>query len=188
VCERVIPKPGGAGKSASWAATSCTGRTPRRARRSRTRSVPSTRRPTRAAIPGGAHVQRGHVRRDRALRELPGPQRTIRLQPAGAQDPTLDADDSGCVPGTDSLLVKINGCFSPDPDYDGQSYRLDWPGTNPNVALDRALHPSAVRFTSPLTRGRNYPRSRSRPTCPGSRHPTRRPTRRSATGRRARTA
>jgi hypothetical protein len=76
---------------------------------------------------------------------------------AGAQDPTLDADDSGCVPGTDSLLVHINGCFSPDSDYDGQSYRLDWPGTNPNVALDRALHPSAVRFTSPLTRGRNYP-------------------------------
>jgi hypothetical protein len=76
---------------------------------------------------------------------------------AGSQDPTLDADDSGCVPGTDSLLVRINGCFSPDSDYDGQSYRADWPGTNPNVAADRALHPSPVVFTSPLTRGRNYP-------------------------------
>ena len=32
---------------------------------------------------------------------------------AGGQDPSLDADDSGCVPGTDSLLVKIDGCFAP---------------------------------------------------------------------------
>src|SRR6478609_5229555 len=75
---------------------------------------------------------------------------------AGAQDPSLDADDTGCVPGTDSTVVKINGCFAPDGDYDGQSYRLDWPGTNPNPFLDRALHPTPVLFTSPLTRGKNY--------------------------------
>jgi hypothetical protein len=76
---------------------------------------------------------------------------------AGGQDPVIDSDDSGCVPGTDSLLVKIDGCFSPDSDYDGQSYRPDWPGTNPNVAQDRALHPSPLLFTSPTTQGRNYP-------------------------------
>jgi hypothetical protein len=76
---------------------------------------------------------------------------------AGSQDPGLDTDDSGCVPGTDSLLVPIDGCFSPDSDYDGQSYRPDWPGTNPNVAQDQALHPSPLLFTSPLTRGSNYP-------------------------------
>ena len=29
----------------------------------------------------------------------------------GAQDPSLDADDTGCVPGTDSTLVHIDGCF-----------------------------------------------------------------------------
>ena len=75
---------------------------------------------------------------------------------AGAQDPSLDADDTGCVPGTDSTVVKINGCFSADGDYDGQSYRNDWPGTNPNPFLDRALHPTPVLFTSPLTRGKNY--------------------------------
>ena len=75
----------------------------------------------------------------------------------GSQDASLDPDDDGCVPGTDSLLVKINGCFAPDSDYDGQSYRKDWPGTDPNVARDRALHPSPVVFTSPLSRGRNYP-------------------------------
>ena len=80
----------------------------------------------------------------------------------GSQDPALDGDDVGCVPGTDSLLVKINGCFASDSDYDGQSYRQDWPGTNPNVAQDRALHPSPVLFTSPLTYGRNYSTDRFR--------------------------
>jgi hypothetical protein len=68
----------------------------------------------------------------------------------------LDSDDTGCVPGTDSTLVHIDGCFSSDGDWDGQSYRLDWPGTNPNVATDTALHPSPLLFTSPRTNGRNY--------------------------------
>jgi hypothetical protein len=74
----------------------------------------------------------------------------------GAQDPSLDADDAGCLPGTDSTLVHIDGCLAPDEDFDGQSYRLDWPGTNPNVFLDRRLHPTPVLFTSPTTRGHNY--------------------------------
>jgi hypothetical protein len=75
----------------------------------------------------------------------------------GSQDASrLDSDDSACVPGTDSTLVHINGCLNSDEDFDGQSYRNDWPGTNPNVARDRALHPSPLLFTSPLTRGRNY--------------------------------
>ena len=75
---------------------------------------------------------------------------------AGAQDGTLDSDDTSCVPGTDSTVVKIDGCFAPDEDWDGQAYRLDWPGTNPNPVVDRALHPSPVLFTSPTTNGRNY--------------------------------
>ena len=75
----------------------------------------------------------------------------------GAQDSSgLDGDDNSCVPGTDSSLVKIDGCFAADQDYDGQSYRLDWPGTNPNPVVDRALHPTPVLFTSPVTNGRNY--------------------------------
>ena len=45
----------------------------------------------------------------------------------------------------------IDGCFSPDEDFDGQSYRLDWPGTNPNPFVDRQLHPTPVLFTSPVT-------------------------------------
>jgi hypothetical protein len=76
---------------------------------------------------------------------------------AGAQDPSgVDSDDTGCLPAADSTLVKINECTASDGDWDGQSYRLDWPGTNPNPAVDRALHPTPVLFTSPLTRGKNY--------------------------------
>jgi len=74
----------------------------------------------------------------------------------GGQDGTLDSDDVGCVPASLSTVVKINGCFAPDEDFDGQSYRLDWPGTNANVAQDQALHPQPVMFTSPTTRGHNY--------------------------------
>jgi hypothetical protein len=73
----------------------------------------------------------------------------------GAQDQAsgLDEDDGNnfCVPGTDSSLVKINGCFSDDLDWDGQSYQQDWPGTNPSPVQDQKLHPTPVMFTSPLT-------------------------------------
>ena len=57
----------------------------------------------------------------------------------------MDEDDGNnfCVPGSDSTLIHINGCFSSDEDFDGQSYQLDWPGTDPNVRRDRALHPIA---------------------------------------------
>ena len=78
----------------------------------------------------------------------------------GAQDASgLDPDDDNnfCVPASDSTLVKIDGCFSGDGDWDGQSYRRDWPGTLRNTFLDRLLHPTPVRFTSPLANGRtNY--------------------------------
>jgi hypothetical protein len=73
----------------------------------------------------------------------------------GAQDAGgLDEDDGNnfCVPGTDSTLVMIDGCFSADEDWDSQAYSNDWPGTNPNPAVDRALHPTPVLFTSPVTR------------------------------------
>jgi hypothetical protein len=68
---------------------------------------------------------------------------------------TPDPDDGNnfCVPGTDSLKIKINGCFSSDDDFDGQSYRNDWPGTNPNAKQDAKSHPTPVMFTSPLIKG-----------------------------------
>ena len=103
----------------------------------------------------------------------------------------LDEDDDNnfCVPGSDSTLVHINGCFSDDEDFDGQSYQKDWPGTNPNPFRDRALHPSPVLFTSPVANGRtNYSAIAFETDLPESRRLTLRTTRRSATGRPARTA
>jgi hypothetical protein len=79
---------------------------------------------------------------------------TFNCKKPGVQDQSgLDEDDgnSFCVPGSDSLLVHINGCFSSDGDWDGQSYQNVWPGTNPNTSLDQLNHPEPVRFTSPLT-------------------------------------
>ena len=80
-------------------------------------------------------------------------------QPGSQDAGGLDEDDGNnfCVPGTDSTLVMIDGCFSDDEDWDGQSYRNDWPGTNPNPFVDRQLHPTPLLFTSPVTvGGRNY--------------------------------
>ena len=67
-----------------------------------------------------------------------------------------DQDDQACLPASLSSLVKIAGCTFPDEDFDSQAYRLDWPGTFKDVALDQKRHPSSETFTSPLTRGRNY--------------------------------
>jgi hypothetical protein len=78
---------------------------------------------------------------------------------AGANDPGgLDNDDVGCVPGTDSALIQVTACFGSDNDFDGPSYLKDWPGTNPNVAMDRAFHPGPVLFTSPTSNGSPYGR------------------------------
>jgi hypothetical protein len=78
----------------------------------------------------------------------------------GAQDSSgLDEDDGNnfCVPGTDSTLVMIDGCFSSDEDYDSQAYRNDWPGSSPDHPVDQQLHPTPVSFTSPTTGGSSYP-------------------------------
>jgi hypothetical protein len=69
----------------------------------------------------------------------------------GGQDSTLDQDDTGCLPAADSALVPIIECTFDDEDFDGQSYRLDWPGTNPNPFIDRLLHPTPITFTSATT-------------------------------------
>jgi hypothetical protein len=67
----------------------------------------------------------------------------------------LDEDDDNnfCVPGSFSTVVKINGCFSSDADFDGPSYQNDWPGTNPDTAVDRQLHMQPLLFSSARTSG-----------------------------------
>jgi hypothetical protein len=79
----------------------------------------------------------------------------------GSDDPGgLDEDDDHnfCVPAADSLLIQINGCFADDEDFDGPSYKNEWPGTFRNPVLDRLFHPQPVMFTSPTTNGHQYPR------------------------------
>jgi hypothetical protein len=78
---------------------------------------------------------------------------------AGSDDPGgLDDDDAFCVPGSDSLVVHINGCFASDDDYDGPSYQNDWPGTSRDPKQDQRVHPEPVMFTSPTTKhGHDYP-------------------------------
>jgi hypothetical protein len=68
-------------------------------------------------------------------------------RPAGAED------DFGCYSAAFNALfgfVPIGGCTSTDFDFDGVPYRLVWPGTLADVALDRALHSRPVQFTSPV--------------------------------------
>lgn len=67
----------------------------------------------------------------------------------GDQEPS-DGDDVGCFPASSSTLIQVQGCYGEnDPGYDGTSYQPDWPDGN------TTLHPTSVRFTSPLT-GANY--------------------------------
>ena len=51
-------------------------------------------------------------------------------------------DDQVCLDGADfGALIPIKGCLLDDGDFDGVSYRRDWPGTFRNPFLDRLLHP-----------------------------------------------
>ncbi len=78
----------------------------------------------------------------------------------GAGQATLDDDDFGCFNPSFSGLPTppwqpITGCISADDNFDGVSYGNNWPGTNP--ATDATLHPSPVRFTSPIFQGPHGP-------------------------------
>jgi hypothetical protein len=71
---------------------------------------------------------------------------------SGDQEPT-DADDIGCFPGSASLSVQVSGCLGTNTGFDGTSYKPLWPDGN------TTLHPSSIRFRSPLTVGDlNYDR------------------------------
>jgi hypothetical protein len=74
-------------------------------------------------------------------------------------------DDVNCIDTTNNTagFVPNIGCFGTDTDFSGVPYQLDWPGTNRNVHIDRALHPTPISFQSPVftTAGgerRNYAR------------------------------
>ena len=74
-------------------------------------------------------------------------------------------DDVSCVDTTNNTAgyVPNIGCTGTDTDFDGVPYQLAWPGTNRNVRVDRALHPTPISLTSPLftdwqDQRRNYSR------------------------------
>ncbi len=55
-----------------------------------------------------------------------------------------DGDDNGCFPASSSTLVQVSGCAGSNTGFDGSAYQPVWPDGNP-------AHPTAIRFTSPLT-------------------------------------
>jgi hypothetical protein len=64
-----------------------------------------------------------------------------------------DKDDNYCFAPNLSTLVPIGGCTDSDVDFDGPSYKNDWPGTG------TASHdPGPIVFSSPLTNGNAYSR------------------------------
>ena len=70
---------------------------------------------------------------------------------AGASDPAgIDKDDKTCFRAAASLGVAVAGCTGTDIEFDGPSYRLDWPGARPGARANRRRSPSPVQFTSPL--------------------------------------
>ena len=84
-----------------------------------------------------------------------------------------DSDDVLCFSPSQSTRIRVGGCIGSDTDFDGVPYLNTWPGTFSNASLDAALHPSPVRFTSPLINGTsNYAQAafetdlpRIEPTC-----------------------
>jgi hypothetical protein len=67
----------------------------------------------------------------------------------GKDTETTDGDDNFCFPGSEALLVHVNGCTDTNTGFDGVSYQRDWPDGN------TAVHPQPWLFSSPLT-GPNY--------------------------------
>jgi hypothetical protein len=82
---------------------------------------------------------------------------------AGAEDPSLEPDDSPCYPfgdthGGTAAPNLVTGCdvFTDaigDLDYDGTSYRADWP-----TSSQPGRFPGAIAQAQPTTLGGGYPR------------------------------
>jgi hypothetical protein len=60
------------------------------------------------------------------------------------QSPT-DGDDNFCFPGSEAMLIHVNGCTGSNTGFDGLAYQPVWPDGN------KGLHPESVLFSSPRT-------------------------------------
>jgi hypothetical protein len=67
----------------------------------------------------------------------------------GANQSPTDGDDNFCFPGSEAVLVHINGCTDTNAGFDGLTYQPVWPDGN------TTLHPQPFLFSSPRT-GRNF--------------------------------
>jgi hypothetical protein len=63
----------------------------------------------------------------------------------GSNTSPTDGDDNFCFPGSEAMLIKINGCTDSNTGFDGLSYQPVWPDGN------TALHPQPILFSSPRT-------------------------------------
>ncbi len=83
---------------------------------------------------------------------------TLTCNNAGVTDPSgTDSDDAFCFSPSQSTRIRVGGCQGTDTDFDGVPYQKTWPGTFSNASQDAQVHPSPVRFTSPLFNGtHNY--------------------------------
>jgi hypothetical protein len=70
--------------------------------------------------------------------------------------PDPAGDDVFCLPASASTLIKIGGCLNTDGDFDSVSYNFTWPGSISNPTADQLLNAQPVRFTSPLSGGRQF--------------------------------
>jgi hypothetical protein len=73
----------------------------------------------------------------------------------GSNTSPTDGDDNFCFPGSEALLIHVNGCTDTNTGFDGLAYQPVWPDGN------RGLHPEPIRFSSPQTGpgdGVNYSR------------------------------
>src|SRR5579859_5342197 len=57
----------------------------------------------------------------------------------GSSTSATDADDTFCFPGSQALLVHINGCTSTNTGFDGLAYQPDWPDGNTTLHPQPAL-------------------------------------------------
>ena len=81
------------------------------------------------------------------------------VNPADGDNNKKDVDDSSCFNPEDSLRIQVGGCIATDNDFDGVSYQKTWPGSITNAALDAAIHPASILFTSPtFGGGQNFAR------------------------------
>jgi hypothetical protein len=60
------------------------------------------------------------------------------------QSPT-DGDDDFCFPGSEAMLIHVNGCTDTNTGFDSLGYQPVWPDGN------KGLHPESVLFSSPRT-------------------------------------